>query len=85
MDYMDRNRRWLSPIIGGVLVAAGPALFTAAHIPLSLPEWVTTAGVAIAGLAAGVGATLTDTISARLVRFLGTATGAAAILYGLLK
>lgn len=85
MNYMDRNRRWLSPIIGGMLVAAGPTLFAAAHVPLPLPEWVPNAAVAIAGLAAGVGASVTDTSSGRLVRFLGTALGAAAILHGILK
>lgn len=69
--YMDRNGRWVRPLIAAVIVLVGYAQLQAFRtVPAWLPGW---APFAIAGLAccvSGVYAALTDTLSARIVRFL---------------
>lgn len=69
--YMDRNGRWVRPLMAAVIVLVGYAQLQAFRsVPAWLPGW---APFAIAGLAccvSGVYAALTDTLSARIVRFL---------------
>jgi len=84
-EYYKRNQRWINPFLGGAMVAIAPILLSViiAPTPSPLPGWLTTAGLVLAGFAAGLGAAITDTSSARAIRFIGTAFAAAVLLYAI--
>lgn len=84
-DYYKRNQRWINPFLSGAMLAISPILLgiIAAPAPSPLPGWMTTAGLTFAGLTAGLGAAVTDTSSARAMRFIGTAFAAAVILHAI--
>lgn len=80
-----RNQRWINPFVGGAMLGLAPILHSViiAPAPSPLPGWVVSAALAFAGLAAGLGAAITNTTSARAIRFIGTALAAAAILHAI--
>lgn len=91
MNYFERNRRWLIPAMGGFMIAAGAVMLkvVAGTSPdpsvATLPSWMPVAGLAIAGFGAGIGAMLTDTASAHIMRFVGTAGACAVLLHAIFK
>jgi len=46
-----------------------------------IPQWLPAIGIIVAGFGAGFGAMFTNTTSAYIVRFVGTAAGFAVILH----
>lgn len=89
MNYFERNRRWLVPAMGGFMIAAGAGMLNviAGKSPdpsvATLPSWMPIAGLAIGGFGAGIGAMLTDTASARIMRLIGTAGACAVLLHAI--
>ncbi len=77
--------------MGGFMIASGAVMLkaVAAATPdpsaATLPSWLPIAGLALAGFGAGIGAMLTDTISAHIVRFVGTAGASAVLLHAILN
>lgn len=83
--YFERNKLWINPFFGCMILAAGPLILSTFPISSPIPQWLTNVGLAVGGIAAGVGAMFTDTASARIVRFVGSAFGAAVILYSVTR
>jgi hypothetical protein len=83
--YFERNQRWLKPVFGGLVTAISPILMQVIAGPTGspLPVWLPFVGLAIAGFGAGLGAMFTDTTSAHIARFVGTAAGFAVILHSI--
>ncbi|EHF7249370.1 hypothetical protein J3182_004482 [Salmonella enterica] len=78
--YMDRNGRWIRPLIAAAIVLLAHAqlrMFDAA--PAWLPYWLPFVVAAIAFCVSGVFAALTDTLSARIVRFLAQVAAVAMV------
>ncbi|HHS8748578.1 TPA: hypothetical protein ACTVBF_003814 [Escherichia coli] len=78
--YMDRNGRWVRPLIAAAVILAGHAqlqIFGAA--PAWLPYWLPFAAAAVAFCTSGVFAVLTDTLSARIVRVLAQVAAVAMV------
>lgn len=78
--YMDRNGRWIRPLIAAAIVLMAHAqlrMFDAA--PAWLPYWLPFVVAAIAFCVSGVFAALTDTLSARIVRFLAQVAAVAMV------
>ncbi|MWL91747.1 MULTISPECIES: hypothetical protein [Cupriavidus] len=71
ISYLDRNLKWLFPLFAILVLLLTPELLEIAHSSLSIPASLQHIGIAFAFLLGGIGATLTDTISAKLVRVLG--------------
>lgn len=74
-------------MIAGLIIAIGPLLVQATGGPNAspMPAWLPIFDLTIAGFGAGIGATFTDTTSAHVVRFVGSAGGVAVILYAIFK
>lgn len=70
-SYLDRNLKWLSPLFAILVLLLTPELLEIAHSSLSIPASLQHIGIALALLLGAIGASLTDTISAKLVRALG--------------
>ncbi|ECW9094572.1 hypothetical protein [Escherichia coli] len=78
--YMDRNGRWVRPLIAAVVILAAHAqlqIFGAA--PAWLPYWLPFAAAAVAFCTSGVFAVFTDTLSARIVRVLAQVAAVAMV------
>lgn len=85
--YFEKNRLWMPPAIGGFLAATIPVLLQVIGGPKvgTLPGWLPLVPVSFGALGAFVGAMHTDTTSANMVRFAGSAVIFAAILYAMFK
>lgn len=82
-DYMQRNRRWIKPALVGMMLASAALMVRIIELKAGashVPSWVAPVGIVISGFGAGLGAMFTDTTSAYIVRFIGTAAGFAAVL-----
>lgn len=78
--YMDRNGRWVRPLIAAAFILAAHAqlqIFDAA--PAWFPNWLPFAAAAVAFCTSGVFAVLTDTLSARIVRVLAQVAAVAMV------
>lgn len=85
--YFAKNRLWITPAIGGFLAAAVPALLLAIGGPNvdTLPGWLPLVPLSFGVIGTIIGAVHTDTTSAGLVRFVGSAAVFAALLYSIFR
>lgn len=86
-SYFDRNSAWLRPLaISLVLLSLHPLMQVFENGASALiPFWLTT-GAALAALAvSGFYAFMTNTLSAKIMRFLATAAVIASLLLSLLS
>lgn len=85
--YFERNRRWLVPMLCGLIIAGSSTMLLVIDPELGdRLSWLSVLGFVLAGLSAGFGVAVTDTLSARLlasVAFLGTLAAFAHSLLGL--
>lgn len=65
--YFTRNRPWLFPLLCALLLCVPMPLIEAAGETYLIPSWVVKAGLGFAIFLIGIGATITDTVSARIV------------------
>lgn len=86
-SYFERNQRWLKPTFGGLMIAMGAiiVLVMGGQNADTVPAWLPAVGLVVAGFGAGLGAMFTDTTSAYIVRFVGTAAGFAVILNAIFR
>lgn len=72
-EYLSRNAAWLRPSAATLMVVAVPALVTMVNPVLAagLPSGVVAAAAMLGCFGVGLGAAMTDTASALLVRVLG--------------
>ena len=86
-DYFDRNWRWLSPLLSGLMLAAAAAMMPVFDPGLGARlAWLQVVGLVMGGFGAGFGVVITDTLSARLlasVAFLGVLVACAHSFLGL--
>lgn len=79
--YWKTNQRWLRPAIGGLMIAIVQMTLPAGAG--SMPDWLPLTALALACFASVLGAMRTDTTSAYLVQFVGTAAGFAFLLHAI--
>lgn len=86
-EYFARNRLWITPWIGGSLAATISVLLQAMGGPNvgTLPGWLPLVPFSFGTLGATIGAAHTNTTSANLVRFVGSAEVFAAVLYSMFR
>lgn len=72
-EYVKRNQRWINPFFACLVLSAAPVLMAIIDPSVKLPGWISTVGLILGGLSAGIGAAITETMSAKIVRFLGSA------------
>ncbi|WP_421526897.1 hypothetical protein [Pseudomonas brenneri] len=80
--YIDRNSRWLLPLLASFMLLSAPALIEIVGNESPIPVWVTSLFAAIGFGASGVFAMFTETFSAHVVRWLAEIL-AIAVLVGL--
>jgi len=68
-QYMKENIKWITPVLGMFFVVMSPVLAAMSGAPLPIPSWLVPAAIGMGMLGAGYGAAITDTMSARIVRF----------------
>lgn len=75
MNYFEQNKKWLMPLMAGFMIAMSPVLLAVIDASKAqlLPKWYFVLVIALTGLSVGLGAQLTDTLSAKIVRFFGLA------------
>lgn len=80
--YFEENNLWLNPMFAGLIILIVPTLVSIIQPALlaQIPKWIQPVGIALSGLGTGIGAYLTDTPSARIFRFLGSASAVGALL-----
>lgn len=81
-QYFVRNGLWIKCMIGGLMIAMVPLLLMTIDAALltQIPKWLPPVGLSLACFGTGIGAIFTDTKSAKIVRFVGSAAGLAVIL-----
>lgn len=72
-EYLSRNAPWIRPMAATLMVVAAPALVTMVNpvLAAALPSAVLAAVAMLGCFGIGLGAAMTDTVSALLVRVLG--------------
>lgn len=83
IKYIERNQLWIIALIGGMIIGITPLILATlgTNTDFSIPKWVSPLGLTLAGVGTGFGAMLTDTASAKVVRYVGSAFAVAVILY----
>lgn len=83
--YFERNRLWLNALLAGFIISVAPLLLAIVDptVAVSLPKWINVTALILSGFGVGLGAMLTDTSSAKVVRFLGSAFAIAVIAYNI--
>lgn len=84
-DYLTRNGAWLRPAAGTLLVLAPTYLMPQLGVPLDLPAWLPLVGCVLGGVGTGLGAAMTNTLSAVVMRFVGFGLGIAVVVSALLR
>lgn len=81
--YMDRNRRWLRPLMLSFIMLSMLVLpeLMGADLPILIPKWIFLAGLIIGGVSFGYGVITTNTVSALIVGSLFVAIFLAATIY----
>jgi hypothetical protein len=79
-EYLSRNAKWLRPAAVTLVAVAVPALAATIDPKLaaSFPTWIAPIAAVLGCFGVGLGAAMTDTFSASLVRILGF--GACAVI-----
>lgn len=82
-DYFSRNARWLRPAAGALVAIAAPTL--AVHVAPSaaaqIPSWAIPTATVLGALGVSLGAFLTDTTSAAVIRVVGLGAAIGSLLY----
>lgn len=86
-QYFESNRRWITPLVVGLMLALGPILLQVIGGPDAspLPAWVPSVGLMVAAFGAAIGAMRTDTTSAYLVRSVGFGVSLVVVFYSIFK
>jgi hypothetical protein len=79
MAYLDRNSPWLIPLLLSLVLITTPALTEVLGIQIAQPKWLPIAGAILGFFLAGLSSMFVDTVSARIVRLVGTGLGIAMI------
>lgn len=81
-EYLSRNSTWLRPAAGTLVAVAAPALVASIYPKLAayLPAWIVPTAAVLGCFGVGLGAVMTDTFSASLVRILGFGASAVILL-----
>lgn len=74
-SYLDRNSAWLMPAFGTLVLTTTPALVDMLGIALPIPSWLPVASAVLGSFLTGFRSMFVDTISARIVRFVGNGLG----------
>lgn len=69
--YMQRNSRWLMPLIATLILIIGPGLAKSFSQVEYFPSWWAPVAAVAGFFMTGIFAIFTDTLSARIVRVLG--------------
>lgn len=80
-EYFDKNRRWLNPVIAGFIVCMTPLILSTIGQATPIPLWVSKAAFVLSVFLAGFGAMMTDTTSAKVIRYVGFSLGIGGLLY----
>ena len=70
--YLNRNLPWIMPAFATLVLGTTPALIDMLGITLPLPNWLPVAGAVLGCFLTGLRAVFVDTVSARIILFLGT-------------
>lgn len=84
-EYIKRNHRWITPLLFGLFVVGGGTFINALPGAVSVPRWLLAVVGVLACVTSGMGAARTQTTSARLLWFVGSAALAAGIFHNLLR
>lgn len=82
-EYVKRNQLWLYPLLAGLVLSATPVLVKVIDPSIKLPDWIGMLGLIVAGLCTGIGAAITETRTAKIVKFLGFAFAISVILFAI--
>lgn len=83
--YFDRNLPWLMPAFMTLMFVITPALADMLGIKLPLPNWLPFAGAIVGSFLTGLRSMFVDTVSARIVRLVGTGLGVGILLVAILR
>jgi protein-S-isoprenylcysteine O-methyltransferase Ste14 len=80
--YFHRNKRWLLAAMGTALVVVAPMLASVIDPTVGelAPEGLVFVGLVCGAFSIGIGASMTDTASARVVRVLGFGVAVGALM-----